>query len=494
MNFMTGALINAKWWATLLVIACGLITIATRININTKVYKPEPLPSIAFASRLMCAYCIVFVIVSNVNVNSWTYRGVTLPFDNPSSLSLHLCLLISLMLTTTRGEHGKIRILTIILIALAGLIVWEVRCRTGIICLIAIVATELSKVKRRSIIYISLALTFAVCIVVTLCMKTESTSGRMFILHRTWDLICTEPIFGHGSHGFESKYMPLQADFFSLHPNHHAAWLADQVNHPLNEFLYLWVNYGIVAPILLLGIFVAPVILQIRNRHKLGRDCYTLPIIPIFIFSLFSYPLKYPMTWTCLAFIYTPIAWGMIQKIILSKYRYALTALACIFIVMITWFIKQDIDINNLHRKVKHGYARAIITQYDKAYDIHSSDARFLYSYMFAQFQAAQFCNAMNTYEKLRQLKSTYDMELLAGDIQKYAKRPIDAIKHYTTAHQMCPSRFSPLQGVMEVYDNCGETELRDSIARIIIEKPAKIRSIQTEYIRKEAGQFLENE
>lgn len=497
MYFMTGALIEAKWYATILVIACGIITLATRFEINTKVCKPAPLPSIAFASHLVCAYCILYVIASNVNTNSWTNIGATTPFDNPSSLSLHLCLLISLMLTTKRGGHGNKRILAVIMIVLAGLIVWGVRCRTGIICIIAIVAaivaTKLARIKKRPIAYISLALAFTVCVAVTLSMKSESTSGRMFILHRTWDLICAEPIFGHGSHGFESKYMLLQAEFLSLHPNHHAMWLASQVNHPLNEFMYLWVNYGIVAPILLLGVLITPVIIQIRRRHKPKQYCYILPIIPIFIFSLFSYPLKYPMTWACLAIVYIPFARDKILKFILSKYRYTITSLACISIVLIAWFIKQDIDINNLNRDVKHGYARAVISQYDKAYGMHSLDARFLYSYMFAQFQAAQFCNGMKTYERLRQLKSTYDMELLAGDIQKYAERPIDAIKHYTTAYQMCPTRFSPLQGIMEVYDNIGEKELRDSVAQIIIEKPVKIYNTRTVYIIKEARHFLES-
>ena len=70
------------------------------------------------------------------------------------------------------------------------------------------------------------------------------------------------PIIGHGHRGFEREYMLRQADFFREHPDSEYAVLADEIRHPLNEFLYVWVNYGVAAPVaLLLLLLLLPVTL-----------------------------------------------------------------------------------------------------------------------------------------------------------------------------------------------------------------------------------------
>ena len=120
-------------------------------------------------------------------------------------------------------------------------------------------------------------------------VKQESTGGRRFILERTWELIKEHPITGYGWHGFEREYMPQQAEYFKAHPDSPAAWYADEISHPLNEYLYLWVDFGIIAPLLLLFVFAVPYYVYHRTKdHLLGQPL--MAVMVVLLFSLTSYP------------------------------------------------------------------------------------------------------------------------------------------------------------------------------------------------------------
>ena len=136
--------------------------------------------------------------------------------------------------------------------ALFAGVLWLTQSRTGLICLALYGIIGLGLVVRR---YIRQKLLrwgiYGVTVVVMLAgtsayvasRKTDSTSGRAFILSRSWELVKEHPIIGHGHRGFEREYMLRQADFFKENPDSEYAVLADEIRHPNNY--HQWVSENI---------------------------------------------------------------------------------------------------------------------------------------------------------------------------------------------------------------------------------------------------------
>ena len=56
----------------------------------------------------------------------------------------------------------------------------------------------------------------------------------------------------------------------------------------------------------------------------------------------------------------------------------------------------------------------------------------------------------------------------------------------------MCPVRFAPLSGLLQTYQQTGDTVKADSIAQAILNKPIKIPSSDINEMRAEAEKWLE--
>lgn len=191
-------------------------------------------------------------------------------------------------------DNGK-RNIYITVALLAGTTVVLTHSRTGILCLVAYILMALKDYGKISIrptwktIIPAIALTgFSI-----LFFKPESTSGRMFILEQTWELIRKRPWSGYGTGGFDREYMNQQAEFFKQHPESPVTMLADETGHPLNEFAYLWVEHGIGAPLVLL-LSWAGLWHVLRKRKDISSQIGSYTLIPLLLFALFSYPFKYP--------------------------------------------------------------------------------------------------------------------------------------------------------------------------------------------------------
>ena len=330
-------------------------------------------------------------------------------------------------------------------------------------------------------------------------VKQESTGGRQFILERTWELIEERPLIGYGWHGFEREYMVQQADYFRQHPNSPAAWYADEISHPLNEFLYLWVDFGIIAPLLLLLLFAVPYYFSLQGhrgcREGRGhRGSLMMAVMVVLLFSLTSYPFLYPLPWVVMVLTYLEMLRKPIDRL---KQRYRKTMMVASIgicfagLALTIWEMTCEHEWAKLNRGVERHYTAAVIDRYDNLASHYSSNPRFLYSYMVAQYKVSRLDEAINTYHQLRQYADTYDMELLAGDTYRHKQRYAEALQHYETAMWMCPVRFAPLEGMMQTYRDNGDSFRADSIAQVILAKPVKVPSPQVEEIKRKAREGM---
>ena len=181
-------------------------------------------------------------------------------FDNPAgfALTLSLSLPIGIHLLSIPQHYGFQRFCIAIALGIVALSLALSLSRTGWLSLLCTGIYASCILGRRSRRWVGLMMSAAALIVVVCCLyKQDSTDGRSFVALCTWQQITDFPWWGHGRYGFSAEYMKYQAGYLTLHPDSRFAWLADNIHHPLSEWLYLCVRYGIVGCILLLGIFLS---------------------------------------------------------------------------------------------------------------------------------------------------------------------------------------------------------------------------------------------
>ena len=113
---------------------------------------------------------------------------------------------------------------------------------------------------------------------------------------------------------------------------------------------------------------------------------------------------------------------------------------------------------------------------------------------MASRFVAGWLEDAADTYEECRKYISGYNAELLGGDIYRASSLFDKAEYHYEQACRMCPSRFAPLEGLMQTYISKADTVAANRIADIILKKDVKVQSYDVSRIKKIASEFINNQ
>ena len=275
----TDAHLLPKWYLCLIgLTVTGMLAAVALWHGMQNWWDGETLSFVCKVFTLTTAFECLWVVVCIVR-EGLRQGGEAGTLDNPAELSLHLCVVLPMTgWLLVHSEGWKWRLAYGAAAVLSAVVLWLTHSRTGLICLALYGIIGLWLVVRRYIhqkllrwgIYgVAVAAMLAGTSAHVASRKTDSTSGRAFILSRSWELVKEHPIIGHGHRGFEREYMLRQADFFRENPDSEYAVLADEIRHPLNEFLYVWVNYGVVAPVALLLLLLLPLWRWLRGDKKM---------------------------------------------------------------------------------------------------------------------------------------------------------------------------------------------------------------------------------
>ena len=345
--------------------------------------------------------------------------------------------------------------------------------RISIICLI--LSMTICNIQR---IWVRLSL--IPLLLLLLLIKTSSTAGRWFIYRRCFDMISEKPLWGWGTNGFAANYMSQQASYFMEHPDSSYSLLADNMYHPLNEFLLISINYGLVVTAILTILII--ILLTFKRSKKnsfvgLGR----LLIINILAFSLFTYPFSYPFTWVITLYAILMIICPQYVYIRCSSLK---SGVLIVIIVLATyqlfewWHPRKEwlyvINSNN-------GYTRKkTMNIYKDLYSNLRSDYRFLYNYACELYFSEDYENAQIVINECNKLLVDYDLSILSGDIELAQGNYKNATQYYINAHYMCPCRFLPLCNLYDLYKLQGDRKKCRLLRNEILSMPIKIRSDET--------------
>ena len=419
-------------------------------------------------------------------------------FDTPAGLALTICLLLPFVLLGLKkalaSSDIKHTCLCYCAIFAGCVLVILSQSRTGLIALSleGIICLLSSNVKRTAKIVIVIFIFVCTCTFV-LFSKQTSSNGRAFIIEQTVLLIKEKPLTGHGIHGFSKEYMKRQEQYFKSHPDSEISILADEIKHQLNEFLLIWVNYGIGGLLVLTLSIIMPII--IFRSHNLAWMINGT----IFIFCLFSYPLNYPMTWAFLIIGNAMALYGLFS----FNLRKAIRGLGAILILSSAIVLPVDIIHSKAHDFIRrHGYSHALVAYsqgnnifktfpFNLAYPFRCR--QFDYNHTHLLYVTGHLKEARNKIIECFKYSNGYSLHLLTGDICLKQEDYDCAITHYQSAHNMCPVRFAPLSGLLQVYQQKGDTIKADSIAKTISQKFVKVQSVDIQIIKSEAEEWIKH-
>lgn len=480
----TDTLLLPKWYLAVLggvvwLLYLTLVRLCTNRSVKEFISLSDAKTMFLLVAVCECLYVIVHTVTYGLSVAG--ERGT---FDNPAGLAVCIAISLAIAMDMKANAISRKELICYLLCSLLFVsVILLSKSRTGMICIAILLLSysfKLIRCSKRMKIVLSICVVGLIVFVVGM-YKKDSTSGRYFILSNSWDLICEHPFIGHGHNGFERSYMLKQADYFRHNEESKYEMLADEVQHPLNEFVNIWVNYGMLGLLFMSLAFAIPVIIGYCRKDRLLMSLQ-MPMLTIFIFCLFSYPLNYPLPW-CVILLNT---FFTIRHCSLYEYLceashgrlvQVVSGAFLLFCLMVT-FAKgyNEYRWNIAWRHLRKNDAVAL-SEY-KALEPHFSDNRyFLYNYAFALYSKGEFESSLAILDKCRKYWNGYNVELLSGDACRMNGKSAEALIHYHNAHFMCPSRLAPLEGLYYVYDSSKDYENRKRIAKRISKQKIKVPS-----------------
>lgn len=403
------------------------------------------------------------------------------PFENPSALALHVCLLIPFTHHEFQNKTLTRKIIYIGLVGIALVILGISQCRASLLCAFLFMVTSIRIFYERK--GICMVVLVVLSILAALCFKRNSTEGRLFIIKNTIELVKKNPILGNGKHAFSQLYMKQQAKHFRENPNSEYRMLADNINHPLNEFLYVWVNYGFAGFAILVVLLFGPFVLASINGWTSLPQPLFASLGSIFIFAIFSYPFQYPLP--CLMLV---ACWAYILRRHIKRVPRRKVILGCVCISFLTFLIREDYFLRRWGRVStisKQGHPKAMMMYYKELYPHLHDNHAFLYDYAIESFFAGSIRQADKLLAEHDNYKTSYDACLLSGDIKRLLHDNHASLNAYREASYMCPCRLAPLYGQWTVYKKMGRIQDANEFADSIMTKQVKIESYDTQEIKK---------
>lgn len=399
-------------------------------------------------------------------------------FENTAGFASCLCFGFPFVLYYLKCKEQKIKILcmSLCLIVLFTLLFSLSRC--GILCVLVSAFVYIFNKKKRCL-WIGITV-LAIIITTFFCFKKDSVSGRLLIWKCSIDMIADSPLKGQGIGAFAAHYMDYQADYFQTHPNSKYQMLADNVQHPFNEYIYLMIQYGVIAFIIILILMFF--LLYCYWKCPLNETFICLlSLSNIALFSCFSYPFRYPFTWiilcVCIGSLIKSVYGIMFTSACINR-LFGIIVLGCSILLIISCSRSTKSELQWKMADSPCLDVKEKMRDYYLLFPKLKHNPFYLYNYAATLYKSGEDKKALLVADYCRTyFLADYDLELLRGDLYKSCHDYQNAIDCLKQAAFMCPSRFIPLYKLYTIYRETGDSIRGDSIAEIISNKRIKIDS-----------------
>lgn len=354
----------------------------------------------------------------------------------------------------------------------------------------------ISVFKTHQWLWLPMILTVVTASVMMYRVKASSADGRLFVWSICLDMIKERPLFGYGIGGIEKHYMDAQAAYFSMHPDSPYVMLADNVTHPFNEYIKLTVNYGLVGLTIALCL-LALTIKRLLNSRENVKVIGLAVTAAVFVMCQFSYPFHYAAVWFISAVSIIPALLKESEGIEeWETPKYLLITLPILFSVLLAVVLRMmylDLKWAEMSKRSLAGHTERMLPYYEKMKPQMKHNPLFIYNYAAELNYIGRYEESLAVTKECRNGWNDYDVQMLLADNLENTGQIDLAIGAYQHALDMIPCRFEPLESMMTVYLENGDTLKAIMMAEEIIKKPVKVQSFRVEQIRSAAKLLLTN-
>lgn len=373
--------------------------------------------------------------------------------------------------------YNRYRLILYLLIALFSILVMMTKSRLAILSLMAGSIACFTNKKKNYFILIPVMILLSLFSYFD-SNKSESTYGRGFILKTSASLLDSPNriLAGYGENGFRLNYMTRQSECLKIETDT-SRQRASNINHPLNEFLLISIKYGVLASILIL--LLLGWILFNNETTPYARAI----ILVITIYSFFSYPLRYPVSWISLAVSFTSFLKAKKHSRttkLAFRHSYVLLPIGIIIFVWAFNSINTNRDWKLAHTQAILGKKQESLINYDNLSKRMKSDD-FIYNYSSYLHNLGQHTRAHALLSNIELVD--YETTILSGKIKASMGQYDDALEDLQLAADMCPNRFLPLFEIYKIYEKTENKEGMRIYSNLIKNKQIKIPSRQIEHI-----------
>lgn len=430
---------------------------------------------------------------------------ITGTYENPAGFAAVQAALFpfALALCMDKERNSLIRWLARLITVACALTITLSGSRAGLLSLCAAAAVVLSFKTKVLSIFKTYKWLWIVLIIVAVALffllyrvKAGSANGRLFIWSICWDMIKERPLFGYGIGGIEKHYMDAQAAYFSMHPDSPYVMLADNVTHPFNEYIKLTVNYGLVGLTIALCL-LALTIKRLFNSRENVKVIGLAVTAAVFVMCQFSYPFHYAAVWFITAVAIIPALFkeskGKEEWETPKYLRITLPILFSILLAVVLRMMYLDLKWAEISKLSLAGHTERMLPYYEKMKPQMKHNPLFLYNYAAELNYIGRYEESLIITEECKLGWNDYDVQMLLADNLENTGQIDQAIGAYQHALDMIPCRFEPLNSVMNIYLNTGDTLRAVTVADEIIKKPVKIKSLRLDEITGFAKKLLKN-
>lgn len=324
--------------------------------------------------------------------------------------------------------------------------------------------------------------------------KASSANGRLFVWSICWDMIKKRPLFGYGIGGIEKYYMDAQAAYFSMHSDSQYVMLADNVTHPFNEYIKLTVNYGLVGLTIALCLLVLT-IKRLFNSRENVKVIGLAVTASIFVMCQFSYPFHYAAVWFISAIAIIPAFFSESEGNEVwetpKNLRITLPILFSVLLAVVLRMMYLDLKWAEMSKRSLAGHTERMLPYYEQMKPQMQHNPLFLYNYAAELNYIGRYEESLAITEECKLGWNDYDVQMLLADNLENTGQIDDALDAYRHAENMIPCRFEPLESMMTLYLERGDTLRAIMMAEEIIDKPVKVQSFRVEQIKNAAKQLM---
>lgn len=480
--------------------------------------RHRPLESVVGALKhipFLLAFLSIVIALCQIVQIYYLQRPIQLNgfMGNSGAFSSYLAVLTALMLVfieSIKKEKLKIFYLSIIVLTVSVILLTQGRAAwVGIFitCLFIlhkkyknVLKSKIRMPKNYKLIGLGVLICSMVfCSLYIFNLKKDSSNGRILIWKITTEMISNTPFFGVGFGNFGSEYPLHQAKYFKINKEEPMRFLANDINHPFNEYLHNIAELGVVGLILFTGMF-AVVFYYSAGTNKILMAFYS-GMLCFLVLSLFTYPFKiFSIQFFVFAFI-AIISSTIKSKSLLSLNKYALSvvlilATICSFLIFKNEFSKSQIEKewNTTYQLTKNDTWK---TRYQKLLHIYNKhdieNWSVLMSFGTELVANGEYHKAIEVLEKSSNYFKTSDLYLNLGIAFENINKLKEAEQAYLIAMHIVPHKFLPKYRLALLYNNMEFKNKAKELALLILQTPAKINSNIVLDIKREMRNFLIN-